>query len=398
MIAVIDFEGRRHTHDIFNAGTVVQISKAFPDEKIIFCAHPDQIMSVKEVFDFAKYPSITLYEIDAQDQCVEDDWNKVLELAEWPTRIVTTSISNEKMKFVYHYIAENKDVRLVMLSHGETDSFVNLIPHDCQKAKFHLISWKLKGIYVSLCNYINQRKRHKNGIKQAKYAEEYVQIMEQFSKLDNVEFIFCSTGYQKYQDIIPKSVYEKIHAFYLPYVFSDENKNRNKLPTLTIGMTPTVFLDSDGYGLQVIRYVNKRLKSGKVNFLLFRSNGWGLKNTSTFSDLSFDRDNMNNYFKSCDFFLMPFHKDKYKTCCSGSFIDALNMNIPVLMYESNFFDDFETYDVGLRARSVEEMGELILKLVENHDKEQSPMFTDNIIKMKKIMEDSNIEKFRTLLK
>ena len=75
MIAVIDFEGRRHTHDIFNAGTVVQISKAFPDEKIIFCAHPDQILSVKEVCDFAKYPSITLYEIDAQDQCVEVDWN-----------------------------------------------------------------------------------------------------------------------------------------------------------------------------------------------------------------------------------------------------------------------------------------------------------------------------------
>lgn len=398
MIAVIDFEGRRHTHDIFNAGTVVQISKAFPNEKIIYFAHPDQILSVREVCDFTKYPSITFCEINAQDQFVECDWKKVLEFSGHPARIVTTSISNTKMKFIYRYIATHKDMYIVMLQHGQTDSFIDLISHDCQKAKFHMISWKLKGIYVSFCNYLNQRKRHKDGLKHAKNAEEYVQLMEQFSKLDNVQFIFCSTGYQKYKNIIPESVYQKIHAFYLPYVFSDEVENSDRSPILTIGMTPTVFLDSDGYGLQIIKYVNKRLKSGQVNFLLFRSNGWGLKNTSTFSDLSFDRHNMNNYFKSCDFFLMPFHKDKYKTCCSGSFIDALNMNTPILMYESNFFDDFEAYDVGLRAHSVEEMGELILKLVENHDKEQSPLFTDNIMKMKRIMEDSNIEKFRTLLK
>lgn len=397
MIAVIDFEGRRHTHDIFNAGTIVQISKAFANEQIIYFAHPDQILSVKEVCDFAQYPGIALCEINAQDQYVESDWNKILELAKSPLRIVTTSISNEKMKFVYHYMVENKDVRLVMLQHGQTDSFIDLISHDCQKAKFHMISWKLKGIYVSFCNYLNQRKRHKDGVNMQKDAEEYVQLMEQFSKLDNVEFIFCSTGYQKYKNIIPESVYQKIHVFYLPYVFAHENENRNKSSILTIGMTPTVFLDSDGYGLKIIKYVNKRLKSGRVNFLLFRSNGWGLKNTSTFSNLSFDRDNMNEFFKACDFFLMPFHKDKYKTCCSGSIIDSLNMNTPILMYESNLFDDFEPYDVGFRAHGIEEMGELIIRLVREYTSEEKNRFSTNITILKKHMEEGNIEKFKELL-
>jgi hypothetical protein len=96
-----------------------------------------------------------------------------------------------------------------------------------------------------------------------------------------------------------------------------------------------------------------------------------------------DRSDMDRYAHDVDMFLILYDRDRYRLSCSGSILEALSYAKPILHFENDCINMFNTRDtpIGIRCDSIEDMVGKMADLIQNYAARRGEMRTyrDNML-------------------
>ena len=399
MIAIVDLSVKKNSHDIFNAGTVVQMQKAYPNEDIIFFADKSHLDCVRQLIETYYKNEIAVKYVAIEYDVISYEliFNRIIEKYGKPCFWVITSFKESRLKELEVMYTNNQEIIGYICLHGVIDLLIDDCFYNNRFPRWKLYSWHLRW---AVKKYLNQlRIWHMNSKNQKNLAIEFRQEIINLANLSNVQFIVFSEVYRQYSNCISEKVCNKMIKIWLPYIFNPIKNCEHNGADLNIGVVPSIAADPFEYAFRIIEKVNKTNKDGKIKFVFFRYNYPAcFSNCTKWPNDDFSRDNLNRFICNCDYVLQSVPEEKYKLSSSGFAMDVLSQETPLLMFSSHCFDDFMDYKVGYRAYTVEEMVNLIILLSKKDDKGGRTQLSQNIRAFKKQMELDNIKIFRSLIK
>lgn len=399
MIAIIDFACKGESHDIFNAGTIYQISRAFTDEEIVFLADKTHLDCVASIIPSEEKQRIRFTNANINEKKYSDFFLKNVDSLPI-SKVIITSIYIEDLNYIYKVMSERTSIQFIMLQHGQIEY---LVDKNAFKQRFHVFRFYPHNIrmHISLLHrYIGHKRKCIKERKEKGHGKNFSVNMELCSELENVKFVVFSDNYKKYTKKISSKIISKFEKVDLPYVFDfDLEKKQENLDIIKIGLMPTIIDAPDELALRVILWFN--MWSGqtkkKVEFVFFRHDSWDLKNVCSFENKDYDRKNMNDFLRICDFILLPIGSKKYKLSTSGTLLDAINAETPIIMGPSNSFNEFEDKRIGFRGNNVIGLGKIIIKIANELRPDDYANMVRNLKMLKKEMEEKNIERWVSIL-
>lgn len=400
MIAVIELLHFSFSHECFNAGTVLQIASAYPDQSIVYCAEEKQVECVRKLLPNAK--NVLYHKVmDLSDRnqnskkVYEIKYNDILaKIVEKysPTTVVFTSSHCVQGIDVISLVKKRKDIKFLFFQHGELEQLLKQKPIQVYRLYREAFYYKLVYIYLSILDYFRQialLKRRKE--EQARYKA----YIEELSKCSNANIIVFSKEYEKYRGVIPANILRKFKKIYLPYVYDWNLDHRSFDGEVKIGILPTSAEDPDAIVWKIVDYVNKHLKEclRPFRFCIYREENRGIKNVYTYESKGYDREYLNEFMDYCDWLLVPYSKLKYRLSSSGSLFDCINRELPIMMYASPCFNDFSE-KIGMRRFSVKEMGKAIIQIINNYSESDRQKYILEMKRLKERMNQSNVNFFQ----
>jgi hypothetical protein len=105
------------------------------------------------------------------------------------------------------------------------------------------------------------------------------------------------------------------------------------------------------------------------------------------------RAEMEKYVKDIDIFLILYPKDRYRLSCTGSILEALSYMKPVLHFENDCLNTFNTAErpIGIRASTVDEYVHEMVDIITSYPPfvEKVRLFRDNISELRKELSIAN---------
>lgn len=390
MIAVVDMVNKGVSHEMFNAGMLLQICEAYPDSKVVYYAEEQQIDNVSRILSGRKETSCGL-SFEKKILSSIDDLAWLLSRHMDISAIVFTGVLNNSYEDVLTPFAENNpDIKIWILQHGEIEGWLRketvVIP------RFYTIypraiASSIKRVYkqvLSLHKRESERKKMISGMRKA-------------AKEKNIGFIVFSDEFANRLDIIDVDVFDKMKRLYLPYVNGIIEKT-HKRDHVVIGALPSAVAAPDASVWRVIKYVNRKISkiNTKFIFCLFRRNTQCVKNVTSWDSWDDSRENINDFLRNCDYVLVPYDEKKYVLSSSGIAHDAIYSEVPLIMGGSHCFDQFEEADIGIRGRSIKEIGDAIIDELNHYSSEKKENYTKNIKKFEKTMQYHNSKVLKSM--
>lgn len=405
MIIIIDLESFTFSHEEFNAGTIYQIAVAHPDKDIVYYAEREQIKYVTKLIKVKNVKNICFQKLsllskireekDANIKNIyEDILNDIFIQNEKIDNIIFTSCAPEGLPVLYESIKKNQDIKFSLMLHGNIELLIKLNLMQINGL------YKIGPIYLK-SQLLDMFRQLKSVFDEKKYMKVWFirKYLNLLAEQDNVNFFVFSDEYLKYQNKIGLKLCQKFNKIFLPYIFNMEIKHEFGTDNeVRIGIMPSTAAAKDAVVWKIVSYVNRHVNKVNKNFKFVLFRGWnrGLKNTVTYENTEKDRANLERFFRSCDWILLPYPKSKYILSCSGVLFDSFNMEVPIIMYSSNSFNDFDKYNVGIRKYSIKELGEAVIELINKYSKGDMVKYIENIHAMKDEIQRSNIQTFKDI--
>ena len=402
MIAIIELAHHSFSHECFNAGTILQVAKAYPKERIIFFAEEEQVMNVSalvpetDVISYCVVKELTEIRnnsnlnIDDKKQIYDEIRDRILSNEDISGVVFTSSHCIEGLD-ASDWVKRFPSIRFLLFQHGELEQLLNIKLIKMYKLYKESLYYMAIYLYLSLKDYIRQFKTLSSRKMQVMNYRNY---LEKLSECNNADIIVFSDEYLKYSDVISEKVMKKFRKIYLPYVY-DWNLNHKPFENeVKIGIMPKTAEAPDAIVWKVVDYVNKHIDKVKkpFKFYMYREQDRGIKNVHTYESKGYDRKYINDFLADCDWLLIPYPKDKYVLSSSGALFDSINRELPVMMYESPSFNGFE--NVGIRGKSITELGELIINTINTYNEQCKEKYVNAMRSLKQKMEQDNIKFFK----
>lgn len=402
MIAVIELAHHSFAHECFNAGTLLQVAKAHPEEVIIYYAEEEQTKCVGKLLSGINNISYHVIEdldlirrnnnlkVDMKEKIFSSILDNIFKNNQITTALFTSSHCFEGLD-ASRWVEKFPNIHFLFFQHGEVEQLLNIKLIKIYKLYRESLYYMAIYIYLSLKDYIHQIKTLKN---RKKGVIQYRQYLEKLGMYDNASIILFSTEYLKYKDVISGNLISQFKKIYLPYVYDWDLKHRPFDGEVKIGILPKTAEAPDAVVWKVVDYVNQHIDRVKkpFKFYMYREQDRGIKNVYTYESKGYDRKYINEFFEDCDWLLIPYPKNKYVLSSSGSMFDCINMELPIMMYESPCFNGFE--DIGIRGKTVTELGELVIDTINTYDEECKSKYIKKMRSLKVKMEQDNVEFFR----
>lgn len=389
MIAVVDMVNKGVSHEMFNAGMLLQICEAYPASEVVYYAEEKQIenvsriLSEKETVSHLSYNKSILSSLDDLEMllCRHKNISSIVF-----TGVLTSSYEDVLIPFARN----NPNVQIWILQHGEIEGWLRketvVIPR-AYTVYPRVIASSIKRIFkqiISLRRRELERKKMISGMKKA-------------SKENNIWFIVFSDEFENHLDVIDTCVFKKMKRLYLPYVDGIIERKHNT-DCVVIGALPSAVASPDASVWRVIRYVNKKKKriTTDYTFCLFRRKNQCVKNVTTWGSWDDSRENIDAFLRNCDYLLVPYDERKYILSSSGIAHDAIYSEVPIIMGGSRCFDQFDEAQIGIRGQSIKEIGDSIIDELNHFSSERMVGYSKNIKKLKETMHDYNSKVLKSL--
>lgn len=228
-----------------------------------------------------------------------------------------------------------------------------------------LISKSFK-IYVMLHGMVEEHKG-KTG--------SYRKLFQLSKYCNNVCFMtyspFCTADYWN----IPAN---KMIFFHHPYIEAKRRMGKSyNSDNIVIGIIGACANDK---AVRLIHRINMMEEKGKYEFWVlsrFAKKFSGLPHTRIL-DLEFDRKCVEQVMSQMDYMLLPYGRQEYAISASGVLWDAVSNKVPCIMLDSRYFEYYQPNKIGYHAKSIQELGEIISKIITdgNRDKDKGFFFTE----------------------
>lgn len=398
MIAVVDFGVKGHSHDIFNAGALNQLSEAYPNEDVYFFAEESHVCCVKALLQ-SDYNWIKVFPIDYKIGRYSEIIYGIIRDFGHPEFVVITSFEGDRIHEFEEFAISNESTDIYICLHGIIELLIENVFYENRWPQWYLFKNRIvysvrRYLFMIRHNWFINSKRDKQ------LGNIFRKGMLRLSELRNIHYLVFSTAYDQFKDRIDPSIRKKMIKIWLPYVFKDVSNTHVDSQIMTIGIVPSVAYDPSAYAYRIIDVTNALLKEkstlNKVQFVFFRSKTSDKENCIEFTNNSFARENLNLFIQSCDYVLQAIGEKKYQLSSSGFVMDVISQDTPLLMFSSHCFDDLMKYNIGYRAGSTEEMAKLIVDLAKAKDKGRRNELSKNVRNLKWKMNERNIETLRGL--
>lgn len=405
MIKVADFLNPKMGHEEFNAGLLCQIREAYPDSEIVFFAHAFHLDHIRNLIE--TYIRIDNISFVAIDDYLSNGMNVTVEyIYKWGDEhspLIITASNERIYSAVASFAREHNNFHIYIEAHGEIECFA-----DDERLSFAKI-YTLKPRAVAhtvKCNIlevVNHRKRIE-GNRRTKQA------IREFCQEKNTHLLMFSQAYLiNNLWSFDETIAAKIIYIHLPYINHEITDKNNDDDCIYIGCMPRTLRQKDINAWRIIKYVNKRESKIKKDycFLLFRyyHPRWGHVKTfySVDDDISLTggkpcyRKDIVDFIVKCNFALIPYGEKMYVLSSSGIMADSIQYGTPVLMYQSHCFDEYEDKGIGIRTKSIQEMGDAIIEAINSYSEDTMNLYKQNIQKCKDMLWSENITKLKKLL-
>lgn len=404
MIAIIELSHFAYSHESFNAGTVYQLSLAFPNEKIRYYAEKEQINRVSKIIP--KNNNISFEIIDMLErikkrkilpssQIYESIINHILEEGEF-NAIILTGYEYAHIIKLPPIIQSHPKTEFFFFQHGEIEQLISSANKIEKWGIYSLPTWKYRlGVarvmindYFSQIKLILSRKKRKN-------INMYLKHLELLAQCSNVHFFVFSNEYMRYELPLSDNVIKKFIKIFLPYVFDKSpvtnNKNDNIIRILVCSSTAEA---KDGIVWKIINYVNANSQRihQPYKFVLGGGDCRKISNVVPYIHQDRGQHDLSEAMSICNYLLLPYPARRYALSSSAVLTDAINMQLPIIMGASGCFNDYEKYNIGERGYSVREIAEIVINLINSNSKNTYGNY--HFVKLKEEMLQSNLNCFR----
>jgi len=98
------------------------------------------------------------------------------------------------------------------------------------------------------------------------------------------------------------------------------------------------------------------------------------------------RQDMEKYAEDIDVFLILYNKNRYRLSCSGSIIESLSYTKPIIHFNNDCIDTFDTDEnpIGIRCSNIDDFANKMEDIIENYDKyiPEFNVYRNNILKLR----------------
>ena len=390
MIYICDMLCTGVSHEKVNSGFVYGLRLAFPDEKIKIYAdkqHIDAIISV------LKNDGITINNLEycpihvSSEQSlffyyksyflIRNIFKQVLRSGD--RKIFFLSFNN----MILHIIKKLKcnpsfaDLRFALVLHGSFEDISGLVSVTKMIAvpSVSLIEKvkrsSLRSLPKKVVKLITRRllEIYRNRIAPLFSKQLVLKDLLHLNHSNDFRYIALSThvvdNTRKYIDVEKLN----IHVITMPTVFHPAYKvEGNQYPKFAIF----------GYGnstmsFQILTRLSKLNLTDPYEIRNIGMNNLGVEGfsnvTMTSNGNRLSRSEMESHARDIDMFLILHPSNTYKLCCSASIFEALSYQKPILHFDNDCINTYNTRDmpIGLRASSIEEFVDNMVNIIKNYD-------------------------------
>ncbi len=326
MIVVLEPICKAWTHDASNAGLLKVISETIQDE-CVFIAEKEHLKNVSEIYNNKQVTYKAMKDIVPFNEA--DLYSHTL--------------------YYYELLAQiNREYKPKAI-------FVTCVYRPCILAAeiFSFAHTKLR-IHILLHGMVEPEKNR---------ADAYAKLLKASKYCRNLDFLtygpYC-TG--KYWGIPDKKM------IFIHHFFTNAPKHQvSKEDKMIIGVIGACATKK---AAKILRSINKSNVSENYEFWIvskFANTFKGMSNTKII-DVPYDRCDMEKLIQQMDYVLIPYGKKEYTLSASGIMWDAISNEVPSIFMDCPYLGYYESYGIGLRADSINEICELLIRKIENKER------------------------------
>ncbi len=390
MIVVIEAACKGFSHEAFNAGTISQLHRAFPGEPIRYIAEKAQTSCVSLILEDEHCNSYE-YEAINNDDEFDSKCKKVISetlQTESITLVVVCGYPLDAGPFFEEISSKYTLVKFAFVQHGQIE---HLLPP---------VEWKAANYWYRSKRDAVRKKLYYESIKHdVQYREHIIRLL----KNPNCRLVGFSKALLETNLAAFEFIKNSLTVIHLPYVFmplTDRQPNN----TIRIGLMPSSVDDNYDNCERIIRGVYKEYRSRKINRgYQFQILNYGVpfwlktKRVTIYSKATPSRSDIYTYLDGLDYLLIPYGENKYRLSSSGVLFDAISRDLPIIMFASKCFDEYESCGIGIRAHTIDDIVKIIVDEIESCDGTKYKHYVDNIEALKDRMIDENVRAFRSML-
>lgn len=409
MILICEPSCKNFSHEKINEGFLYKTRLAFPDDKIIFLGHESHIKILKKNLFLSK---IEIGNIDFENIKINTN-NSTLGLITnlriiQRIRIILENYNSKKLFFLSSpktliYLQKFLNIKIeaskVFVLHGEFESILNQsnIENKLEELPRENFFLRIKKIsYKKLMGYLIKKliKFDPVNICLSKF-----EIEEMIKKNHDESYKYIALSDHIIENISAIIDYKNynISSIYYPQVKSLKRINiKNEFVKFAVF----------GFGDSKMLY-NLNLKIEKLKIKSpFQIRIIGMDNrgidqfpwvTNPSNGKTLPREEMEKLLEDIDFVLILYPNNRYRASCSGSVIEAITYEKPIIHLKNNCISHFnENNEIGYMCENLDEFSLRILKIAEDYqiEKRKIKEFKNSIIKKQKMISvDSRLKLF-----
>jgi hypothetical protein len=411
MIAVCELQCKGLSHEKVNSGFLYGLRLAFPDDRIVFFAEPTHIEAIKYIL---KYDKVILSNIEyfpihfdekininylfktnnllkgILSRLKNDNIEKLFLLSFNPIIISTLKYLIKSEKF--------KNFKFTCVLHGGFEEILPAIPNKIllnkidntqSGSKFKQLTFqRIKNIIRSRFKSITKTSFNKINNIQAYIINKYFTYSKSLLINPSKSFKYIALSHHIIPNLTSINGIDKIqiHTVVLPTIFKQSNID-NFNNNIKFGIF--------GYGKSnILKIIAEKLMSKKIEKKYeIRIIGMDNSELSLYKQITcpspgvrLSREDMEKHAEDIDIFLILYDESLYRVSCSGSILESLSNQKPILHFNNdciNHFND-DSLPIGIKVNTIDEFVDTMVFGIENYDifKDKLKVFQENITKLR----------------
>jgi hypothetical protein len=422
MIAVCELQCKGLSHEKVNSGFLYGLRLAFPDDRILFFAEPTHIEAIKYILKYDKVvlPNIEYFPIHFDDKINinyvlktynllkgllsrlnNDNIEKLFFLSFNPIIISTLKFLIKTKKY--------KNLKFTCVLHGGFEEILPAIPNKIlfnkieniqSVIKFKELTFqKIKNFIKSIFNKIIKTSFNKISNLQTSIINKYFTYSKSLLLNPSKSFKYIALSHHIIPNLTSVNGIDKIQIYtvVLPTIFKQGN-----IDNLNNYVKFGIF----GYGKsKILKIIAEKLMSKKIEKQYeIRIIGMDNSELSLYNQITcpspgvrLSREDMEKHAEDIDMFLILYDESLYRVSCSGSIMESLSNQKPILHFNNDCINHFnnDSLPIGIKVNSIDEFVDAMVFGIENYDffKDKLKVYQDNItiLRDKYKIENSIIE-------
>ncbi len=385
MIAVVETVTGSLSHEMFNAGMILQIRKVYPEDEITYFCEKEQAGYVKRILDMqgcngVTYETMNRVYLEFSRKEIADNKQEYINIFRkcWKARfVVILTLSAVNSGLVKNIIKHFDNLKFGVCLHGEVEMILSQ-----EKISFR----KMLGI--------NALKEYKIEHLKKRYFKDN---LNQMAAMPNCRVILYSDAYKKYKSDIDSTLFDNISVLNLPYVFTYNKYMPPEGNLFRIGIMPSSAAAEDRNCIKIIEYLDNQKNRilYPYRFLIFNYHIGTYKNVGYITKPRRMRKDIKDFMERCDWMLIPYDRKKYVLSSSGVMLDSIEAERPFFALDSNSFEKAIEAGCGIQEASIEALGERMINQINSKNERYAEWF-QNVKKYKARIETENLEQIERI--